>query len=169
MARSVYTVKYMRSQFRKYQLIAIILAVLAIATSLIAAFANIRETALRKEQDRAVELEASKHERLKSNVQKELDRVSKQLIDSEDKLNKEKQTVKILHEQISALQSQISTLKNKIKEMTPNASPASAEVPAGEPQSIDEATEIPSSPLDDSANTTTPGQPMNDQEAPTMN
>lgn len=164
MARPVHTVKYMQSQFRKYQSIAITLAILAITTSLIAALSNIREDSLRKKQVQAVELETSRQEQQKGNVQKELERATKALSEAEDKLDKEKQTVKNLRDEISALQIQISSLKTKIKDITSQVPPP----PVTDQEPAPQAPKTASSPaLNGSSNTTRPTaapQPVTPQE-----
>lgn len=118
MTRPVHTIKYMQSQYRKYQIAAIICALLAITAALISAFSSIQVSSLRKEQIQADKAKISQNERLENQTQKRLDAASKQLTEALVQLDNEKKQSRSLQEKISSLENQIQTLQIKIRQST---------------------------------------------------
>gem|GEM_PF-5101580 len=109
MTRPVHTVKYLQANFRKYQILAITCALLAITASILAAFSGIRLSTLIKT---SADAEASALHARAAAVSRELAETRQTLQQARDQLNAEREQVAVLKEKINALERRLAAAEN---------------------------------------------------------
>ena len=113
MTSPVQNVKFMQSIYRKYQIFAIICAVLTIFTSFLAALSGIRLNSLRKAQAKELENATLMESQLNADAQKELKEIRLFLKSSQQQLNEEKEKVERLQQLLTGLERQLAAAQAK--------------------------------------------------------
>lgn len=113
MTSPVQNVKYMQSIYRKYQIFAIICAVLTVFASFLAALSGIRLNTLRKAQAKELENTTLMESQLNADAQKELKEIRLFLKSSQQQLNEEKEKVERLQQLLTGLERQLAAAQAK--------------------------------------------------------
>lgn len=162
MTRSTHTVKYAQGNFKKYQILAVIFALITVVASLMAAMSGIRVKTLQKSRTEAI---ASNNEDEKQRAEAAtgaIEALKKQLATSQEQLAAEKQNVKNLIGKIGELERQISATEAKLhvqQQAAPTPPPIHIEVL---PEKDQESVEI--SPGEDQETAPVEVSPEEDQE-----
>lgn len=120
MKKPVHTIKHMKSSYQKYQIIAIIFAVLTIIASIIATLTGIHYNNLVKAKEKAAMAAPPKIEVIPDpKVVKALEQAQKTLETVRQQLTLEKQKAQKLEERAGWLSRQLAAEKAKTNEITP--------------------------------------------------
>ncbi|MFZ1983405.1 MAG: hypothetical protein WAU91_03270 [Desulfatitalea sp.] len=149
MTSPVQNVKFMQSIYRKYQILAIVCAVLTVFASFLAALSGIRLNTLRKEQSKDLENATLTESQLNADAQKELKETRLFLKSSQQQLNEEKEKVERLQLLLTGLERQLAAAQAKASakpEPTPS-SPRPEKSPAAQttPKTNAQPTQTPKS------------------------
>ena len=121
---TVQNVKYMQSIFRKYQIFAIVCALLTLITASLAALSGIQLNDLRKSQAKKLENETLTSSQVNADVQKELKETKLFLKSSQQQLNEEKEKVERMQQLLNGLERQLSAAQAKAALKAVEAPPA---------------------------------------------
>ena len=136
MTRRTHTVKYMKSRYHKYQLIALICALFTVAAALLAALSGLQMAELKKAAAQKSDKESPSSEEVLNNwMEKEIENLRAMLTKTQDALAKEKtnseelqKTIGSLKTQLSAVSAKASALEKMVSKPSPQP-PASGQVP----------------------------------------
>jgi septal ring factor EnvC (AmiA/AmiB activator) len=124
MTSPVQNVKFMQSTYRKYQIFAIICAVLTVFASFLAALSGIRLNSLRKAQAKELENSTLMESQLNADAQKELKEIRLFLKSSQQQLNEEKEKVERLQQLMTGLERQLAAAQAKANAKADSIPPA---------------------------------------------
>ena len=130
MTRRTHTVKYMKSRYHKYQLIALSCALFTVAAALLAALSGLQLAELKKaDAQKKEKASPSSEEVLNSWMEKEIQNVRAMLTKTQDALAKEKTNSEELQATIDSLKKQLSALSAKALSLEKMASKPSPQQP----------------------------------------
>lgn len=130
MTRRTHTVKYMKSRYHKYQLIALICALFTVAAALLAALSGLQMAELKKAvAQRNDKASPSSEEVLNNWMEKEIENLRAMLTKTQDALAKEQTNSEELQKTIGSLKTQLSAVSAKalaLEKMVSKPSPQPA-------------------------------------------
>ena len=121
---TVQSVKYMQSIYRKYQIFAIVCAMLTLIAAALAALSGIQLNNLRKSQAQKLENQTLSSSQVNADVQKELKETKLFLKSSQQQLNEEKEKVERMQQMLNGLERQLSAAQAKAASKADEAPPA---------------------------------------------
>jgi septal ring factor EnvC (AmiA/AmiB activator) len=134
MTRPVHTVQYMQTGFKKYQILAILCAVLTAIASLLAAFSGMQISALKKSQSEAAASNKISQKQREEAATQAQESLRQQLATAQEHLNAERQAAKNLHLRIGDLERRLATAESKLSACQQKAAAPRPEPTASGPE-----------------------------------
>lgn len=115
MTRPVHTVKYAQANFKRYQVLAIIFALLTVTASLLAALSGIQVKALQKSQVDAIASHNADQKQREKASEQSIENLTTQLETSQQQLAAERQNVKNLIGKVADLERRLAATEAKLQ------------------------------------------------------